>query len=75
MKAPKRGRVFALNDGTQWCVGEVTTADDLDDPEVDADFFLVTVVEGTDPDSIHGDSLELTSDEFLAWCGEHQISL
>ena len=75
MQAPKRGRVFATNDGRQWCVSEVTTAADLDDPEIDPEFFLVTLVEGTDPDALDRDGPEFDPDAYQAWCDEHQISL
>lgn len=75
MQTPQLGRVFATNDGKHWCVSEVSTAADLNDPEVDPGFFLIVLVEGTDPEDLDADSVEFTDTEFQDWCEMHQITV
>lgn len=74
MHPPKVGRVFVTKSGEQFCVAEVTTAADLDDPEGDPDFFLVTLVGGRDPDRLDGLTEELTNDELKEWFELHGVS-
>ncbi|KAF1021869.1 MAG: hypothetical protein GAK30_01558 [Paracidovorax wautersii] len=75
MDAPKIGRVFCTAAGEQYCVSNVVTAADIDDPEVQPEFFLVYLVAGIDPNGGDGFEHELSNDEFEAWCEDNGVSL
>ncbi|KGH20771.1 hypothetical protein P606_19525 [Comamonas thiooxydans] len=80
MRIPNLGEVLIGRDGQKWAVSEVTTADEianeLDDGEtVDADYFLVTVVVGDDPDDLDADSFEFINTEFAQFCEDEGIKI
>jgi hypothetical protein len=74
-RPPKVGQILVTDAGEQFCVSNVVLAAELDDPEIDPEFFLVELIEGNDLDRLDVLEEQFTPEEFQSWCEGNGVRL